>query len=146
MPSGTEDDAEDVPPGVRVALVEDDAELRRILARELRRWGYAVVELAEAATLLDLQFAKLAASGAGLADVIVSDVRMPGASGLDMLGALRCFDRRTPVILITAFGDPAVHEEGARLGARVLDKPVVIEDLVAAARDALAAARGAEEG
>ena len=60
-----------------------------------------------------------------LYDVIVSDVNMPGLSGLDVLAALRCADWTTPVILITAFGDQQIRAEAEALGAaRRLDKPV----------------------
>jgi DNA-binding response OmpR family regulator len=66
----------------------------------------------------------------GPPDAIIMDVRMPGYSGIHILAALRAAQWSTPVILITAFGDARVHEEGARLGAAVVfDKPFDIDDL-----------------
>jgi len=64
-------------------------------------------------------------------DVVVSDVRMPGGTGLEVLEEIRQGDWATPVVLITAFGDSPVHEEGRRLGAvDVLDKPFELDDLL----------------
>jgi len=55
---------------------------------------------------------------------------MPGLTGLDVLAILRCANRTTPVILITAFGDEATHAEGRELGAvAVLDKPFNVQEL-----------------
>ena len=63
-------------------------------------------------------------------DAIVSDVRMPGHSGLEMLAALRRAGWTTPVVLITAFGDRWVHDQARQLGAAaVLDKPFDIDAL-----------------
>jgi DNA-binding NtrC family response regulator len=63
-------------------------------------------------------------------DVLVSDVRMPGLGGLDVLRGLRHCEWANPVILITAFGDEATHLEAVRLGAAaVLDKPFDVDDL-----------------
>jgi DNA-binding NtrC family response regulator len=65
--------------------------------------------------------------------IIVSDIRMPGLDGLGLLTALRCASWTTPVILMTAFGSSETHEEAARLGAVVLDKPFDLERLGALA-------------
>jgi FixJ family two-component response regulator len=54
---------------------------------------------------------------------------------LELLADLRKSDWLLPVILITAFGDESVHDEGTRLGAAmVLDKPFDLEDLVDAVK------------
>ncbi len=73
----------------------------------------------------------LVSGNGGPVDVVVSDIRMPGASGLDLLAGLRRDDWTTPVVLITAFGDPGGrHAEAYRLGAdAVLDKPLDVDDL-----------------
>src|SRR5262249_38292438 len=70
-------------------------------------------------------------------DVIVSDVNMPGLSGLDVLAALRCTHWTTPVVLITAFGDVEIRAEAREMGhASVLDKPLAPDVLRAAVRAA----------
>jgi DNA-binding response OmpR family regulator len=69
--------------------------------------------------------------------MVVSDVRMPGYSGLDLLAILRCASWTLPVVLITAFGDEDTHAEARELGAiAVLDKPFDLDDLRAVVRAA----------
>ena len=81
----------DGPVSPRVALVEDDLELRRAVAHGLRQEGYSVAEFNDAALMVRLQLAALTISGRGLADVVVSDVRMPRASGLSGVGRISRF-------------------------------------------------------
>ncbi|WP_437587626.1 response regulator [Sorangium sp. So ce1000] len=115
---------------VRVLLAEDDRELRLLLATALRRDGYEVLEAHNANHLLELMGEALVSGGGGPVDVVVSDIRMPGRSGLELLAGLRRDDWATPVVLITAFGDPETHAEAYRLGAdAVLDKPLDVDDL-----------------
>jgi CheY-like chemotaxis protein len=115
----------------RILLAEDDDEMRAWLASALRGEGYAVEEAENGMDLL----AKLARSLLGLpdcgpVDVVVSDIRMPGFSGLEVLAALRNTDHAVPVILITAFGDEETHELAGRLGANaVIDKPFDVGEL-----------------
>jgi DNA-binding NtrC family response regulator len=132
---------EGAPPSARkkrLLLAEDDAELRRSLAWALRKAGYDVAEFADGIDLVD-ELIGLMIDDPQLesTDAIVSDIRMPGVSGLSILDALRSFDTATPVILITAFGDPSTHVAATLRGARVLDKPFDAEDLLAAVRRAL---------
>ena len=64
-------------------------------------------------------------------DLVVTDIRMPGLTGLEVLESL--FDRHghPPVICMTAFGDPETHALAGRLGAAaVFDKPFDIDILV----------------
>jgi len=115
----------------RVLLAEDDTELRTLLAEVLRDDGYEVSEAASGTELL-------AALGDGEdadrerheVDLIISDVRMPGQSGLDVLCRLAWKQLEVPVILITAFGEDWVHDLAERLGAvAVFDKPVDLDVL-----------------
>lgn len=112
----------------RVLLAEDDAALRRLLADKLRKDGYVVEEAEsglELLTRLGIQ--------RGAFDLVISDIRMPGVSGLEVLEGLRNGYEpgswAIPVILITAFGDPETHAEAARLGAVIFDKPFDVDDL-----------------
>jgi len=111
----------------RVLLAEDDGEMCRLLADALRLEGYEVTETFDGLELLDLIDAlRLEVLDDYLlpVDLIISDIRMPWVSGLEVLRELRQRDRATPVILITAFGDEQTHAEARRLGAcAVLDKP-----------------------
>jgi DNA-binding NtrC family response regulator len=78
-------------------------------------------------------------------DVVVSDLRMPGYDGLNIVATLRQNAPDVPVILITAFGTMATHVEAARLGAyAILDKPFDLDDLMSLVKAAtLARARWA---
>jgi DNA-binding response OmpR family regulator len=65
-----------------------------------------------------------------LFDLIVTDHRMPGPTGLQCLVDLRARGSTTPLILITAFGDAQLHEMAIASGACVvLDKPLDFQQL-----------------
>jgi DNA-binding NtrC family response regulator len=111
----------------RVLLAEDNADMRLMLVSTLRRDGYEVLDFADGAALLGVAMAT--PPRAGISEVIISDIRMPGQTGLEVLARMRHMGLKTPVILITAFGDSQVHAEAARLGALVFDKPFDLDDL-----------------
>ncbi|WP_164009143.1 response regulator [Pyxidicoccus trucidator] len=114
----------------RVLVAEDQEEMRTLLRRALKRRGYDVVEAPDGPQLVRAIVDGLRASETQVPDLIVTDVRMPGFSGLEVLARLRRDGWNTPFILITAFGDAQLHEEAARLGAaRVLNKPFAMEEL-----------------
>lgn len=113
----------------RIALGEDDAEMRRVLVGRLRDNGYEVVEAENGLDLLDALASTARDQGKAEFDLIVSDIRMPEMTGLRFLAELRKHDRTTPVILITAFGDAVTRAEAYRLGAgAVLDKPFELDE------------------
>lgn len=115
----------------RVLLAEDDPDMRALLARALRRIGYSVVEVQDGLALLQRVRSGLDDEHDVAPDLIISDIRMPGCSGLEVLAGLRACDWAMPVILITAFGDEAAHAEARRLGAALLlDKPFDLDDLL----------------
>jgi DNA-binding response OmpR family regulator len=123
----------------RVLLAEDDAAMRALLARTLRRAAFDVVEASSGHEAL----AWLARSliGKPPIDLILSDVRMPGYDGLNLLASLRQACTPIPVILITAFGSPAAHAAAARLGAfAMVDKPFDVDDLMILVRAAMRSA------
>lgn len=114
----------------RVIVAEDDAEMRRLLASTLAAHGYEVTGVDSGPALLAV-LRRFMNKNEGVA-MVVSDVRMPGCSGLHVLRALRAAGRAVPVILITAFGDEDVVDEGQRAGAAcVLSKPFDLEQLLA---------------
>jgi DNA-binding NtrC family response regulator len=115
---------------VTILLAEDDLEMRRFIAATLRRAHYAVVEAADGMELLD-RIEAAVQRGLRYA-AVVSDVRMPLLSGMDVLAILRAAATDVPVILITAFGDAATHAEAHDLGALgILDKPFDMSALTA---------------
>lgn len=118
----------------RILLAEDDPAMRAMVARALRREGYEVCEVQDGTELLE-RLADRMLRPFWDVDLIVSDVRMPGKTGLDVLTGLRKSDWSMPVILITAFGEQAIHTEAKRLGAaKVLDKPFDLDALTDAVK------------
>jgi CheY-like chemotaxis protein len=118
------------PPGlsgagpVRVLLAEDDGDVRAGLARLLRHDGYDVVEVCDGAQLLEVVAGWLTGESPACPDVIVTDVRMPGFSGLSVIEGLRAGGMRQPVIVMSAFGDAAMRERIESLSeVRFLAKP-----------------------
>jgi len=130
---------EAVPPfAPRILLAEDDDEMRILLTWSLRWEGYEVVECRNGTDLLDALSGATAEDEADGVALVISDIRMPGISGLDVLRSLRLSESFPPVVLITAFGDEETHAEADRLGAIALfDKPFDIEDLVAKVHEIL---------
>lgn len=110
--------------------------MRSLIASVLRRDGMAVTELRDGSDLLELMATELVkGSHRAPFDLVVSDIRMPGYSGLAALSALRHAGFWMPVILITAFGDERTHAEAFKLGAvAVFDKPFEIDALRLLAR------------
>jgi DNA-binding response OmpR family regulator len=121
--------------GRRILLAEDDREMRSLLASELRAEGYEVTECKDGDQFVDRVVTPLPSVEF---DLIVSDVRMPSHSGLELLDAGQQLEGFPPMILVTAFGSEALHAKAERLGAvAVFDKPFDIEDLVAKVRSLL---------
>ena len=116
---------------VRVLLAEDDPDMRWALAWTLRDDGYEVVEVKDGTELeAVIRAATDGTYGEEPVDLVVSDVRMPGKSSLEVLRGLRRVDWVVPIVLITAFGSAEVHAEARRLGVRaVLNKPFNLDRL-----------------
>ncbi|HEY0469329.1 MAG TPA: response regulator, partial [Polyangiaceae bacterium] len=107
----------------KVLLVDDDDAVRNALRRVLERRGYQVFTCSSGADALE----RLAVGGY---DAMVSDVRMPGMSGLKLLRAVREHDLDLPVILVTGNPDLASATEAVEYGAfQYLIKPVEVDRL-----------------
>ena len=119
---------------IRVFLAEDDVEMRLMIASALRRDGHFVLEARDGpGLLLEIGHAYWGDLPDSTPTVVISDLRMPGRDGLAILRGLREHAWCPPFILITGFGDRAIHEEAARLGAHaVFDKPFDLDELRAA--------------
>ena len=121
----------DPPSGRRILVVDDDDEMRALLADVLSDEGYAMEGVPNGAeALIRLRTESFAA--------IVLDKNMPGLSGLDLLPGLRTVCPETPVILITAFGDVSAYMDAMEKGAfEFIFKPFRMEELLRALRRAL---------
>jgi CheY-like chemotaxis protein len=103
---------------LRILLAEDDYELRDALHALLETDGYVVHTVPHGAAMLDfLASWILNQERAPPVDLIITDVRMPGLSGLSILEGLRANGWRTPVIVISAFGDDSMRARVQRLGS-----------------------------
>jgi len=106
----------------RILLVEDDEAHRETLARHLSRSGFAVTAAEDAERALGV-FASTQPA------LILTDVRMPGMSGLELLDRIRA-SKDVPVIVMTAFGDMQGAIDAMKKGAfDYLTKPLDLDDL-----------------
>lgn len=123
-----------------VAVAEDDDDLRELLCEVLRRDGHRVVELEDGLDLLDyMSFAQRLSMPRGVPAAVVTDVRMPGASGLDVVAWARLTGLSCPVIVLTAFADDEIQARAQQIGdVHVLSKPVELDVVTQAVREALA--------
>jgi DNA-binding NtrC family response regulator len=114
-------------PAPHVVVAEDDDDMRRIVVEALRRDGLDVGEASDGASLLAL--IGFYEEIGDPVDLIISDVRMPNHSGLDVLGRLHATAHAIPMILMTAFGDDDIRAEAEKHGAMLFDKPFQVDDL-----------------
>ncbi len=113
----------------RILVAEDDPEMRRLLVTQLRLEGLDVYEASDGRALW--RHMKQASGGHAVEpDIIVTDVRMPGMSGIEALRRIRTVAPDVPVIVVTGFGSDHTHHEARALGAAVLDKPFDVDDLL----------------
>lgn len=106
-----------------ILLVDDHAEVRESLAGFIEQLGHATVMAGGGAEAL-------AIIRDNRPDLVLSDLRMPGMSGLELLEAIEDFERPPPLALMTAFGDAETAIEALRLGAAdYLRKPVDVREL-----------------
>jgi DNA-binding NtrC family response regulator len=111
-----------MPPG-RILIVEDRDSLRRMLERALTQEGYAVASAADAQE-------GIRRAGEGAWDLVLTDLKLPDGSGIDVLAASRRAAPRIPVVVLTGYGTVATAVEAMKLGAfDFLEKPVAIDDL-----------------
>jgi DNA-binding NtrC family response regulator len=116
-------------------LAEDDAAMRELIARTLRKAGFAVTEARNGYETLERLANRLLRERHLWFDLVISDVRMPGFDGLNILASIKLLPEYVPVILITAFGTRETHAAAVRMGAfAMLDKPFDLDDLMSAVR------------
>ena len=124
----------------RILVVDDERSMREMLEIFLGREGYEVVGHSAASdALLVLEEDK------GF-DLIITDINMPGLTGLDLLKSVSQFESDIPVIMITAYGSPDSAVEAMKLGAAdYITKPFRIEEIKARISAAVERRKLAEE-
>jgi len=116
-----------------ISIVEDDESLRQAMVGLVRSLGYRVASYPNAEDFL--------AADAGLhSNCVITDIQMPGLSGIDLKLRLAADGVTTPVIMVTARAEPALHEKAMASGACcLLRKPFTAEALIECLDRALAA-------
>jgi DNA-binding response OmpR family regulator len=107
----------------RILVIEDDREMRSLLQDFIEDAGFEVDAVADGSEA----FRKLARE---TFDLMITDIRMPGLSGIDILPGLKKLLPQAPVIVITAFGSEKVHHKILERGGNAyLEKPIHLEEL-----------------
>jgi DNA-binding NtrC family response regulator len=114
---------------LRILVVEDEDKLRRVVELQLKGSGFEVDQAGSAEEALKL---------ADRADLILTDLRLPGMTGLELLSQIRRQNSRTPVIVMTAFSTVENAVEAMKAGAvDFLPKPFSLDHLMAVVNKAI---------
>jgi DNA-binding NtrC family response regulator len=102
----------------RILIIEDDDEMRSLLKDFIEEEGYEADSVEKGTYAIR----KLMTDSF---DLIITDIRMPGYSGLEILPELKRLQPRIPIIVITAFGSEEVYRKALSRGANAyLEKPI----------------------
>ena len=108
-----------------ILLAEDDSDLRELLQLVLEQSGYRVTGCSNGLELME-QLEAMANF-----DLVISDIRMPALTGLEVLESQTMSLNKLPFICMTAFGDEATHAAARRFGATaILDKPFDVDEMI----------------
>jgi FixJ family two-component response regulator len=115
-----------------ISIVDDDDSFRGAATSFIRSLGYVAATFASAEEFL-------ASERALQTDCLITDVQMPGMTGIELQEQLLARGRRLPIIFITAFADAKAKRQVLAAGAvGFLEKPFRDETLVSCLREALA--------
>ncbi len=118
-----------------ILIVDDDAQLRQSFEKLLSAEGHTVKTASSGE-------AAIALVKAGVPDLVIMDVRMPGMSGLEAFRTMHEIEPKLPVIIMTAFGTTETAIEATKMGAfEYVLKPFEIPDILALITQALEAGR-----
>ena len=120
-----------VPQPTLISIIDDDGSFCTAVAGLLRSFGYETRGFASAEAFLAWEEAESCAC-------VITDIHMPGMSGIDLKHELLARQRSVPVIMITARNDPAMESRALSSGAVcLLKKPFRTDDLMACVSKAL---------
>ena len=97
----------------------------------LRQDGHHLIAVRDGVELLEYVASTLIFDeGAAYPDLIITDIRMPGFSGMSVLAGLRDQQWTTPIVVMTAYSDEKMRSDAERLGASAFfSKPFDLDDL-----------------
>lgn len=134
MPGGERGTQTALPAAVpaTVHVIDDDEAVRRALAMLLRSAGFRVETHASGPAFLDASVSPEGAGGGSGRACVLTDVRMPGLDGIELLRRLRERGFREPVVVMTAHGDVSTAVRAMKAGAAdFVEKPFDDEALLA---------------
>src|SRR6267154_710497 len=124
---------------VAILVVEDEAKMRRLLELQLGEEGFVVHSASDAEAGLQLLVREKP-------DLVVTDLRLPGMSGLEFLQAVKRVNAALPVVVMTAYGTVESAVEAMKIGASdFVTKPFSLAELVLVIRKELDSHRLREE-
>lgn len=113
----------------RVVVAEDNDDMRASICELVKSLGVEVVEAASGGDLILLM------TDEKPVDLLITDVRMPWMTGIQVSVAVRHAGMGMPIIVISAFGDDQLRSEVSQLGvAKFLSKPFNADELLSLAR------------
>jgi two-component system, cell cycle sensor histidine kinase and response regulator CckA len=115
-----------------ILLLEDNEELRTMLAAILRGFGYTVLSAEDGR-----HGVAVAQEHQGKIDLVLADIAMPHLSGPQAVQQIRRARPEVKALLMTGFADPALLERETFENASILEKPTTPEALARAVREAL---------
>ena len=122
-----------------ILVVEDEAKMRRLVELQLGEEGFLVHSAPDAETGLQLLVREKP-------DLVVTDLRLPGMSGLEFLQAVKRANAALPVVVMTAYGTVESAVEAMKVGAsNYVTKPFSFDELVMVIRKELDSHRLREE-
>ena len=120
--------------GATILLVEDERPVRATVRRLLERHGYDVLEAANGQDAL-----QLVSSRSSEIDLVLSDMVMPGMSGMELADRVRGLSPKLPVLLMTGYTEEALTRAGERPDdEQILEKPFTLRTMLEKVRYALA--------
>jgi len=115
----------------RILIVDDEKNILKVMVASLKREGYEV----ETAMSGEEAIGK---AGANRYNLVITDYKLPGLNGLDLLQELRVRDKDLPVIILTAYGTIEKAVEAMKKGAsNYLTKPINLDELTLVVKDAI---------
>ena len=114
-----------------ISVVDDDESFRIALVGSLRSLGYGAKGFASAEEFIS-------GGGEGSSDCLITDLHMPGMSGLDLIRELTARNSKLPAIMVTGRSEPGLEAKAAAGGAVcLLMKPFEIDTLMSCLERAL---------
>jgi two-component system, NtrC family, response regulator PilR len=108
---------------VRIMIIEDDKEMRSLLKDFLEEEGFETDSASNGVDALQVL-------SKDHFDLVITDIRMPGLTGLDILPRMRRLKPEIPIIVMTAYGSDDVRRRSLERGATIyLEKPIHLSKL-----------------